>query len=200
MLHCWQAAITAIKKCCHRIEFCHCLAVWLSVFTTATGLSSSHFMYWFYLHKEWDGRQAKDKRARIKILKHPFTKGPIHSGQTYLFCLLCVHDVQWLHVFKYVMPCKCRTIFSDDDGGRKIMFSLSGPSLTYLTLPCLCSMWLRVCSLIGEVVWDPVAACLEDWHNNIQEASAYLEGMGRRTQHSRQVKNCCRNSHKMYLN
>lgn len=48
-------------------------------------------------------------------------------------------------------------------------------------------MWLRVCSLIGRVVWDPVAACLEDWHNNTgsQHLSAKGWGGGR----SRQVKN-----------
>lgn len=60
-------------------------------------------------------------------------------------------------------------------------------------------MWLRACSLIGKVVWDPVLWLLA-WKagTTMQEASSYLERMGRRTQQTSQE--LCRISHKVYSN
>lgn len=93
--------------------------------------------------------------------------------QTHLLSLLCISILCILlsdGMRSNVVACKRGKIFCDNDGDKNqkqnnCVFTF-WVFLTFPTLPSLCSMWLRVCSLIGRVVWDPVAACLEDWHNN----------------------------------
>lgn len=69
---------------------------------------------------------------------------------------------------------------------KTFMSPLSG-SFQQSSLSLSLFMWLRVCSLIGRVVWDPVAGCLEDWHNNT--GSQHLSGKGWGGGGTRQVKN-----------
>lgn len=75
-------------------------------------------------------------------------------------CILLSDDV-----FKYSMQ-MYKNFCDDDDDGRN--------QQSCYTLFSLLHVVVCVCRLIGRVVWDPVAVCMEGWHNNT--GSQHLSG------------------------
>ncbi len=127
------------------------------------------------------------------------TKEPIHSGKSdrpafwisFVYLFLCILSSNYIcsNMTWHANAAECFvmvTIMVVENKNKTFVFSLS-VSFQQSSLSPSLSMWLRVCNLIGRVVWDPVAACLEDWHNNT--GRQHLSGKGRGGGHSRQVKN-----------